>query len=91
MPYIDTSAETYCGNGAEGGCDSFFYTDATCTTGKVGAGWGLMLDGDTGCYAAAFKLGSASTACCGCSMAADDYAFLNYTQVRDEQGELYYR
>ena len=91
MPYLTTSAEQYCGNGAEGGCDSFFYTDGTCSNGKTLPGWGLQLDGDTGCYAAAFKVGNSATPCCGCSMGSDDYAFLNYTGVKDEFGELYWR
>ena len=90
-PYFTDSAETFCGTGAEGGCDSFFYTDAPCSAGKVDGGWGLNWDGDTGCYSAAVKLGDVSTYCCGCVTGQSDWAFLNYTAVKDEWGEMYFR
>ena len=91
-PYLVSSAEQFCGTGVEGGCDSFFYTSGTCGAGKtVGGSWGVNWDGDTGCYAAAFKFGDVSTPCCGCVMNGSDWAFLNYTAVKDESGELYYR
>ena len=91
-PYTVSSAEQFCGTGLEGGCDSFFYTEGTCDGGKTNAGsWGVNWDGDSGCYASAFKFGDVSTPCCGCIMNGSDWAFLNYTGVKDESGEIYYR
>jgi hypothetical protein len=92
-PYKNTGTRTYCGNGSEGGCKAFFYTDAVCN-GKTNAGFGIELDGDTGCAAAAFKMGSTGV---GCPMAnpmsggADDYGFLTYFEYKQVFGELYYR
>src|SRR5512140_2614343 len=52
--------EPFCGTGGEGGRDSFVYTNGTGCT-QPYAGWYLQLDGDTGCYNAAFKLGMPHT------------------------------
>lgn len=83
-PYLSNSAESYCGNGAEGGCDSFYYTSGSCN----GAGsWGLNWDGDGGAYASAVKLG-ASVGACGNPA---DYGFLNYSDCNNEFGEIYFR
>jgi len=91
QPYVYNGAEQFCGTGIEGGCDSFFYTDAACGPGKVKTGWGVNWDGDTGCYSSAVKLGDVSTNCCGCNMDGADWGFLNYTDVQNEWGEMYYR
>jgi hypothetical protein len=90
QPYVTTSAESYCGNGAEGGCDSFYYTDGTCSS-KSRSGWGTNWDGDSGCYASAFKAGMVNSSdCCGCPTDAD-WGFLNYSDAKDEFGEMYFR
>ncbi len=91
QPYVYSGAEQFCGTGIEGGCDSFYYTDAVCGAGKTKAGWGVNFDGDTGCYSSAIKLGDVSTNCCGCNMSGPDWGFLNYTDVQNEWGEIYYR
>lgn len=83
-PYLTSSAESYCGNGAEGGCDSFYYTSGTCNS--LGT-WGLNWDGDSGAYASAVKLGASYGACGNPS----DYGFLNYSDCNDEFGEIYFR
>ena len=80
-PYSHTSSETFCGSGCEGGCDSFFYGNANCA--GIG-GWGMELDGDTGWGCAAFKLGASNGV-------NPDWAFLDQSGQKDEQGELYYR
>jgi len=91
QPYVYTGTESFCGTGIEDGCDSFFYTDQPCGPGKLSAGWGVNWDGDTGCYASALKFGDVSTNCCGCIAVGADWGFLNYTDVQNEWGELYYR
>src|SRR6185295_20231081 len=55
-PYFYSGTEAFCGTGGEGGCRAFVYTD---TTGCVNSytGWYMQLDGDTGCYNTAFKMG----------------------------------
>ncbi|MFT3770593.1 MAG: DNRLRE domain-containing protein [Minicystis sp.] len=61
-PYAtNDTTEPWCGRGAEGGCDSFQYqlNQTKCNTGRgSGSGWLIELDGDGGCYAAAFKVGA---------------------------------
>lgn len=92
-PFKNTGTRSYCGNGNEGGCDAFFYTDVACS-GKSNQGWGIELDGDTGCAAAAFKMGSTSPGCpqaTPMSGAADDYGFLTNFEYKQVFGELYYR
>lgn len=92
-PYKNTGTRTYCGTGTEGGCKAFYYTDAICN-GKSNAGYGIEFDGDTGCAAAAFKMGSTGTGCpMGNPMSggADDYGFLTYFEYKQVFGELYYR
>jgi hypothetical protein len=77
-------ADKLCGKGADGGCDSFFYTTAGC----MGVtGWGLELDGDGYYCEAAFKLGATVGGSCG----NGDQGFLNDCDCNDEQGEMYYR
>ena len=51
-PYLNTGTRAYCGNGGEGGCKAFYYTNGTCN-GKGNTGWGIEFDGDTGCASAA--------------------------------------
>lgn len=83
-PIINTSAEAYCGNGQEGGCDSFFYTSGACN----GVGnWGIHWDGDGAWCAAAFKMGATFGGCGN----HGDQGFLNECACDDEKGELYYR
>jgi len=84
MPSIDVSSEDFCGKGAEGGCDSFYYTSGGCNA--VG-GWGLMLDGDNFYCKAAFKLGATAGGSCG----KGDRGYLNDCACSNETGELYYR
>ncbi|UQA61774.1 fibrinogen-like YCDxxxxGGGW domain-containing protein [Polyangium aurulentum] len=95
MPYAtnDDSGEKWCGVGSEeGGCDSFQYQhDGSCIEWKTG-GWGLELDGDGGCYAAALKVSVGQEAFlpeCG----GPDNNFLDDgpTDGDDRSGELYYR
>ena len=81
MPYLTTSAESYCGNGAEGGCDSFFYTSGSC---KGVGNWGIHWDGDNAWCAAAFKMGATFSGCGN----PGDQGFLNDCDCDDE---LYYR
>ncbi len=92
-PYLNTGTRTYCGNGGEGGCKAFYYTNGTCN-GKGNTGWGIEFDGDTGCASAAFKEGSTGVGCPQASPmsgAADDYGFLAYFEYKQIFGELYYR
>lgn len=84
QPYFSNSAEAYCGDGQEGGCDSFYYTSGAC---QAVGGWGLHWDGDNHWCAAAFKMGATKGG--GCT--AGDQGFLNDCDCDDEQGELYYR
>jgi hypothetical protein len=95
MPYAtnDDSGEQWCGTGAdEGGCDSFTYQyNGSCITARKG-GWGLQLDGDGGCYAAALKVSVAheqfEPQCAG-----PDNNFLDDgpSDGDDRSGEFYYR
>lgn len=92
-PYINTGTRQYCGSGTEGGCKAFFYTNGVCN-GKSNQAWGMELDGDTGCAAAAFKEGSTGPGCpqaTPMSGAADDFGFLTYYEYKSVFGELYYR
>jgi hypothetical protein len=92
-PYANTGTRTYCGNGGEGGCKAFYYTNGVCN-GKSSQGWGMELDGDTGCANAAFKEGSTSAGCPSASPmsgGADDFGFLTYFEYKSVFGEMYYR
>jgi cysteine-rich repeat protein len=83
-PDFSTSSESYCGNGGEDGCDSFYYTSGSC----MGAGdWGIHWDGDGHWCAAAFKMGATVSGGCG----NGDHGFLDYCDCNDEHGEIYYR
>jgi len=82
-PTKENSTESWCGNGAEGGCDSFYYSQSCNGT----TSWGLILDGDQFYCRAAFKAGA--TAGGGCGNA--DYGYLNGCACQNEFGELYYR
>ena len=84
QPYFSNSAELYCGNGGEGGCDSFFYTSGACK--GVGT-WGVHWDGDNAWCSAAFKMGATFGGCGN----QGDQGFLNDCACDDEKGELYYR
>ena len=84
QPYSQNSSESYCGNGGEGGCDSFYYTSGAC---KAAGTWGIHWDGDNHWCAAAFKMGATIAGGCG----VNDQGFLNDCDCDDEQGELYYR
>jgi hypothetical protein len=86
-PYLDTSTESYCGTGNEGGCDSFMYDEGCVSL----PGWSLQLDGDLWYAASAFKLGWMRT---GASCTPDpnwDHGYLNTSACQDEHGELYFR
>jgi hypothetical protein len=84
QPYVSTSSEAYCGNGSEGGCDSFVYSSGAC---HATGGWNLELDGDNAWCAAAFKMGVTWGGSCG----AVDQGFLNDCDCTDEEGEMYFR
>jgi len=84
QPYSQNSSESYCGNGGEGGCDSFYYTSGAC---KGAGNWGIHWDGDNHWCAAAFKMGATVAGGCG----HNDQGFLNDCDCNDEHGELYYR
>ena len=96
MPRIYSGAEPFCGTGLEGGCDSFVYTKVSgpgCG-GNLYQGAFLELDGDSGCYNAAFKLGMthAGYEAMGCPV--PDAGYLDngpVTATDDNLGELYYR
>jgi hypothetical protein len=84
QPYFSNSAEAYCGNGQEGGCDSFYYTSGAC---QAVGNWGVHWDGDNHWCAAAFKIGATKAGCGN----HGDQGFLNECACDDEKGELYYR
>jgi hypothetical protein len=95
MPYLNPSAKSYCGSGVEGGCHAFFYGLGACGS-KPASGWGLQLDGDTGHYAAAFKLGVTGAKVQGDQYNCPgnppvDWGYLNTMTCDAEFGELYYR
>jgi len=89
----DTSGEGWCGNGGEGGlCDSFFYQkDAGCTSFRPESGYSMELDGDTGCYAAAFKMGVGQEGYAECASPDNNFLDDGPTDSDDTHGELYYR
>lgn len=94
QPYRYSGTESFCGTGGEGGCDSFVYVNGTmagCPSAYVG--WYTELDGDTGCYNAAFKLGMTHTGfeTIGCEMPDVNYLDDGPTSTDDNTGELYYR
>lgn len=94
MPYFYDGTETFCGTGAEGGCDSFVYVNSSITgCPSTYTGWYLQLDGDTGCYNAAFKIGMTHTGyeTIGCEMPDVNYLDDGPTSTDDNTGELYYR
>lgn len=91
QPYAYTGTETFCGNGGEGGCDSFIYTDGvTCGT---YSGWYTQMDGDGGCYSTAFKMGMPPTGyeTMGCEIPESNYLDDGPSTLDDRAGELYYR
>lgn len=95
MPYAtnDDSGEAWCGVGSEeGGCDSFQYQhDGSCIGWKTG-GWALELDGDGGCYAAAFKVSVAQeTYLPECGGPDNNFLDDGPSDGDDRSGELYYR
>ena len=89
----DTSGEAWCGNGGEGGlCDSFFYQkDASCTSYRSGSGYSTELDGDNGCYAAAFKMGVGHDGYSECASPDNNFLDDGPTDSDDKHGEFYYR
>jgi hypothetical protein len=95
-PYQYDGTEAFCGTGAEGGCDSFVYVNGTVGTGCITyGGWYLQLDGDTGCYNAAFKIGMVyANPPSGCEMVDVNYLDSGPPPAAgadDNIGELYYR
>jgi hypothetical protein len=93
QPYSYTGTEPFCGTGSEGGCDSFTYVDTTGPVCGPYNGWFLELDGDTGCYSAAFKIGMTHSGyeTIGCELPDVNYLDDGPTTVDDATGELYYR
>jgi hypothetical protein len=94
QPYLNTSPDQWCGNGAEGGCDTFYYTDGTCSTKTENGKWGVNWDGDTCCCSAAMKFGNVDCsggACCGCPVNGADWGFMESCTVKSGWGELYWR
>ena len=92
QPYLYTGTEAFCGTGGEGGCRAFVYTNIV-GCGNSYAGWYSQLDGDTGCYNTAFKLGMthAGYESIGCEMPDANYLDDGPTTADDRTGELYYR
>ncbi len=94
QPYLSTSPDAWCGNGVEGGCDTFYYTDGVCSTKTENGKWGVNWDGDTCCCSAALKFGNVDCsggACCGCPVGASDWGFMEACNVKSGWGELYWR
>ncbi|MBM4354217.1 MAG: hypothetical protein FJ109_10555 [Deltaproteobacteria bacterium] len=94
QPYLNTSPDAWCGNGAEGGCDTFYYTDGVCSSKTENGKWGVNWDGDTCCCSAAMKFGNVDCsggACCGCPVNGSDWGFLESCTVKSGWGELYWR
>lgn len=94
QPYFYSGTETFCGTGGEGGCDSFAYvntSEAGCASSYTG--WYIQLDGDTGCYSTAFKMGMthAGYESMGCELPDVNYLDDGPTTLDDNIGELYYR
>ena len=94
-PYYtnDNSVEAWCGKGGEGGCDCFHYQfgNVLCNTSKQD-GWQFELDGDSGCYAAAFKMGTGQPGYFP-QCAPPDGNFLDDgpSSDDDKHGEFYFR
>lgn len=93
QPYRYTGTEAFCGTGSEGGCDSFVYSSGAGCAGVNYTGWWLELDGDTGCYNAAFKMGMPHTGyeSTGCEVPESNYLDDGPSSADDPFGELYYR
>lgn len=93
QPYSYSGTETFCGTGGEGGCDSFAYVDTSAPGCVAYTGWYLQLDGDTGCYNAAFKMGMthAGYETIGCELPDVNYLDDGPSSLDDNIGELYYR
>jgi hypothetical protein len=93
MPYSYDGTEAFCGTGSEGGCDSFVYLNTSLTgCPSTYTGWYLQLDGDTGCYAAAFKMGMPPAGSpTGCEVVDVNYLDDGPSSTDDAVGELYYR
>lgn len=92
QPYFYSGTEPFCGTGGEGGCDSFVYTTGPGCANSY-TGWYLQLDGDSGCYNAAFKIGMTHTGLETSGCASPDVNFLDDgpTTMDDTHGELYFR
>lgn len=91
-PYSYSGTEGFCGTGAEGGCDSFVYSSsAGCSVNYTG--FYVALDGDTGCYNTAFKMGMTHTGyeTLGCEIPEANFLDDGPTTLDDQVGELYYR
>jgi hypothetical protein len=93
QPYFYSGTETFCGTGGEGGCASFVYVDTAAPGCGPYTGWYVQLDGDTGCYNAAFKIGMthAGYEDIGCERPEANYLDDGPTTLDDNTGELYYR
>jgi hypothetical protein len=90
QPYRYTGTEGFCGTNASP-CDSFTYTNSSmCNNYR---GWHSQLDDDTGCYAAAFKIGMAHPGyeTIGCELPDVNYLDDGPSTAEDRTGELYYR
>jgi hypothetical protein len=92
QPTLYSGTEPFCGTGGEGGCRTFVYTTGV-GCGNSYAGWYTQMDGDTGCYNTAFKLGMTHTGYEGIGCEMPDANFLDDGPTTDDDrtGELYYR
>ena len=94
QPTLYSGTEAFCGTPAapEGGCRTFVYTTGV-GCGNSYAGWYTQMDGDTGCYNTAFKLGMTHTGyeTIGCEMPDANFLDDGPTTEDDRSGELYYR
>jgi hypothetical protein len=92
QPYAYSGTEAFCGTGGEGGCRAFVYTSGPGCANQY-QGWYLQLEGDSGCYNAAFKLGMthAGYESIGCELPDQNYLDDGATTTDDRTGELYYR
>jgi hypothetical protein len=93
QPTLYSGTETFCGTGGEGGCRTFVYTTGPGCGGNEYTGWYTQMDGDTGCYNTAFKLGMthADYETIGCEMPDANFLDDGPTTDDDRTGELYYR
>lgn len=95
QPTLYTGAEPFCGasSAPEGGCRAFVYTTGAGCGSNTYAGWYTQLDGDSGCYNTAFKLGMTHTGyeTIGCEMPDANFLDDGPTTDDDRTGELYYR